>query len=75
VAKRLHLGGRRVVGRVTARLTAAGHRTYTVRLSSAATRALRRAKRVKSFTATLIANAGYPGAAVVAVQRTVTVRR
>jgi len=75
VAKRLHLGSRRTVGTVKARLHAAGHRTFTVRLSRAAARALKRAKRVKSFKATLTVRAGYAGAAARSQHRTVTVRR
>ena len=68
-AKRLHLGSRRTVGTLRAQLTAAGRRTFTVRLSAAAARALKRSGR-QSFTATLTARAG-----ATSQRRTVTVRR
>ncbi len=74
-AKKLRLGSRRIVGKLTGRLTAAGTRTFTVRLNSAAAKALKRARKVKSFKATLTARAGYPGAVVAFKHRTVTVRR
>jgi hypothetical protein len=74
-AKRLKLGARRVVGKLTRRLPAAGKKTYTVKLNSAAARALKRAKKVSSFKATLTAQAGYPGAVTAHKQHTVTVRR
>jgi hypothetical protein len=46
-----------------------------VRLDSAAAKALKRARKVKSFKATLTAQAVYPGAVVALKHRTVTVRR
>jgi hypothetical protein len=72
-ARKLKLGKRRVVGRLTARLV--GAKTFTVRLSSSAARALKRARKVKSFKATLTVQAGYAGAAVASTHRTVTVKR
>jgi extracellular elastinolytic metalloproteinase len=75
VAKRLHLGSRRTVGTVKARLNAAGHRTFAVRLNRTAARALKRAKKVKSFRATLTARAGYAGAAARSQHRTVILKR
>jgi hypothetical protein len=74
-AKQLRLRSRRVVGKLTARLSAAGTKTYTVKLNRAAAKALERAKRVRSFRATLTAQAGYPGAVIAHKQRTVTVKR
>lgn len=71
-ARRLHLGSRRTVGTLRANLTAAARRTFTVRLSAAAARAL---KRAKSFKATLTVRAGYAGAAARSQHRTVTVKR
>jgi extracellular elastinolytic metalloproteinase len=74
-AKRLKLGSRRIVGTLTGRLTAAGTRTFTVRLNSAAAKALKRARKVSSFKATLTVQARYPGALVASQHRTVTVKR
>jgi Fungalysin metallopeptidase (M36) len=74
-ARRLKLGKRRIVGRVTARLAAPGTKTFTVRLNRAAAKALKRERKLKSFKATLIVQAAYPGAAVAFKHRTVTVRR
>jgi hypothetical protein len=75
VARKLHLGSRRVVGKLRAQLKAAGRRTYTVRLDSAAKRGLKRARKLKTFKATLTAQAGYSGAAPASARRTVTIRR
>jgi hypothetical protein len=69
-AKKLKLGKRRIVGRLTARL--AGTKRFTVRLNRAA---LKRVRKVKSFKATLTVQAGYPGAVVAFKHRTVTVKR
>jgi hypothetical protein len=72
-ARKLKLGKRRVVGKLSARVT--GEKTFTVRLNSAAARALRRARTVKSFRATLTVRARYAGAAAASTHRTVTVKR
>jgi hypothetical protein len=72
-ARKLKLGKRRIVGKLTARL--GGKKTFTVRLNRAAVRALKRARKVKSFKATLTVQAGYPGAVVAFKHRTVTVER
>jgi hypothetical protein len=64
-----------VVGRLRAKLRGAGRKTVTVRLNPAATRALKRAKKRRSFRAKLSARAVYSGAVAASKRRTVTVRR
>jgi hypothetical protein len=74
-AKQLKLGSRRTVGRLTVPMTTPGPRTFTVRLDGAAAKALKRARKVRSFKATLTVQTRYPGAVVTSRHRAVTVKR